>query len=70
MVDADTLETVLLYHVAPGSTITCGQAQHADGAKLATALSGGTLRVHVTPRRQAWLSDADPTTATRGCCAV
>lgn len=60
VVDTDTLEAVLLYHVVPGSTITYRQAQHADGAKLATALSGGTLRVHVTPRRHVWLSDADP----------
>jgi hypothetical protein len=60
LVDAGTLENVLLYHVVPGSTITYRQAQHAGGARLATALSGGTVRVQVTHRRHVWLRDADP----------
>ncbi len=41
-----TLETVLLYHVVPGATITYRQAEKADGAKLTTA-QGGMLKVKV-----------------------
>ncbi len=59
LVDTNTLESVLLYHVVPGSTITYRQAQHADGAKLTTALSGGKLRVQVTGKRHVFLGDAD-----------
>lgn len=59
LVDAKTLESVLLYHVVPGSTITYRQAQNANGATLTTALSGGKLRVQVTPKRQVFLRDAD-----------
>jgi uncharacterized surface protein with fasciclin (FAS1) repeats len=36
-VDVPTLETVLLYHVVPGATVTYRQARKADGAALATA---------------------------------
>lgn len=55
--DVDTLETVLLYHVVPGATITYAQAKAADGAKLDTA-QGGTLKVDVAGDRVR-LRDAD-----------
>lgn len=42
----DTIETVLLYHVVPGATITYGQARKADGASLKTA-AGLTVGVNV-----------------------
>jgi hypothetical protein len=45
-IDADTVETVLLYHVVPGATIRYAQAKAADGATLDTA-QGGTLKVNV-----------------------
>ena len=45
----DTVETVLLYHVVPGATITKAQARRADGASLTTA-QGGTIRVRVPYR--------------------
>lgn len=58
----DTVETVLLYHVVPGATITGKQAARSNGAELTTA-QGGTLEVKVTSHR-AWrtisLVDADP----------
>ena len=43
----DTVETVLLYHVVPGATITKAQAVKANGAVLTTA-QGGTIKVKVT----------------------
>ncbi len=42
----DTVETVLLYHVVPGKTITAKDALKANGAKLKTA-QGGTITVKV-----------------------
>jgi uncharacterized surface protein with fasciclin (FAS1) repeats len=42
----DTVETVLLYHVIAGKTITAAQALKADGAALTTA-QGGTITVDV-----------------------
>ena len=45
----DTVETVLLYHVVPGVTITKAQARRADGASLTTA-QGGTIGVRVPYR--------------------
>ncbi len=57
LVDADTLEAVLLYHVVPGATIRYAQAKGADGAKLGTA-QGGTLKVRVVGDRIR-LRDAD-----------
>jgi uncharacterized surface protein with fasciclin (FAS1) repeats len=42
----DTIETVLLYHVVPGKTLTSGKVLKADGAKLATA-AGTTVKVDV-----------------------
>ncbi len=44
--DADTLETILLYHVVPGATVTYAQAKQADGVKLETA-QGGNITVSV-----------------------
>jgi len=40
----DTVETVLLYHVVPGATITAKQATASNGAVLTTA-QGGTITV-------------------------
>lgn len=54
----DTIESVLLYHVVPGATITRKQALHSDGAKLTTAL-GPTLTVKVTRHHRVYLVDAD-----------
>jgi fasciclin domain-containing protein len=60
----DTVETVLLYHVVPGATITKAQARRADGATLTTA-QGGTIRVKVPFRSVPLviLKDADPNDA-------
>ena len=60
----DTIETVLLYHVVPGPTITSKHAVNADGATLTTA-QGGTITVDVVVK---WLGlvklvDQDPTDA-------
>lgn len=58
----DTVETVLLYHVVPGATVTYKQALKADGASLQTA-QGGAITVDVRGRwwfRQVRLVDADP----------
>lgn len=46
----DTVETVLLYHVVPGATITSRQAARSNGATLTTA-QGGTVKVRVYNRR-------------------
>lgn len=42
----DTVETVLLYHVIPGATLTSKQAAASNGATLTTA-QGGTIGVRV-----------------------
>ena len=56
-----TVETVLLYHVVPGATITAAQAVKADGAKLTTA-QGGVITVNVRKHPlQIRLWDLDPT---------
>jgi len=60
----DTIETVLLYHVVPGATITSSMAVGSDGAALTTA-QGGTITVDVIVK---WLGlvklvDQDPTDA-------
>jgi len=60
----DTIETVLLYHVVPGATITSKDAVNADGAQLTTA-QGGAITVDVIVK---WLGlvklvDQDPTDA-------
>jgi uncharacterized surface protein with fasciclin (FAS1) repeats len=53
----DTVETVLLYHVVPGATVTYRQALRADGAKLQTA-QGSSIKVDVR-RCTVVLKDAD-----------
>ncbi len=60
LVPIDTLETVLLYHVVPGATITAAKAVKADGAKLQTA-AGKTLKVKVA-NGKVKLVDKDPDT--------
>lgn len=59
LVDVNTMERVLLYHVVPGATVTYRQAQRSDGARLTAALPGGTVRVNVTKRQNVYLGDAD-----------
>ena len=59
--DIDTIETVLLYHVVAGATITKKQAAKADGAKLTTA-QGGKITVKVKGKKVT-LKDADPDAA-------
>ena len=57
--DVDTIESVLLYHVVPGATITYRQALKANGAVPQTALKGATIKVKV----RCWvviLKDNDP----------
>lgn len=54
----DQIESVLLYHVVPGATITSKKALAADGATLQTALKGSTLKVRVRDGRVI-LVDAD-----------
>ena len=58
----DTVETVLLYHVVPGATISKRAALRSDGAKLTTA-QGGVVKVDVTcshHRQAVNLIDKDP----------
>jgi uncharacterized surface protein with fasciclin (FAS1) repeats len=54
----DTVETVLLYHVVPGATITYKQALRSNGAAL-TMASGGTVKVTVRKCVFVQLVDAD-----------
>lgn len=54
----DTVETVLLYHVVPGTRINYRQALKADGARL-TMASGGIVRVDVRKGNRVKLLDAD-----------
>ena len=56
--DVDTLETILLYHVVPGATVTAKQAAKADGAKLETA-QGKAIRVNVKGNGAIRLQDQD-----------
>ncbi len=49
-VGIDAVESVLRYHVVPGATITSGAALDANGATLATALPGASIRVRVLSR--------------------
>jgi uncharacterized surface protein with fasciclin (FAS1) repeats len=61
-VGIDTIETVLLYHVVPGATITAAKAVRADGAELTTA-QGGTVTVKVRgtgDKTRVVLVDQDP----------
>ena len=57
--DVNTLESVLLYHVVPGATVSYRQALRSDGAELETALDDGDIRVDVTPSDRVKLRDAD-----------
>jgi uncharacterized surface protein with fasciclin (FAS1) repeats len=43
----DTIESVLLYHVVPGKTLTSAKVLKSDGARLTTA-QGGVVVVNVT----------------------
>ena len=61
LVDVDTLEMVLLYHVVPGATITAAKAVAADGAKLQTA-AAKNLKVKIV-KGKVTLVDKDPDTA-------
>ena len=56
----DTIETVLLYHVIPGKTLTSGKVLKADGARLTTA-QGGKVKVDVKkkPSLSITLKDKD-----------
>lgn len=60
----DTIESVLLYHVVPGATITYRQAKKSDGAELTTALAGAKITVDVQRRchghKVVKLVDLDP----------
>ena len=53
----DTVETVLLYHVIAGKTLTSGKVLAAEGTKLTTA-QGGKIKVHVM-NGKVTLIDAD-----------
>jgi len=56
----DTIETVLLYHVVPGKTLTSPKVLKAKGSKLTTA-QGGKVKVQVKmkPRLSITLKDRD-----------
>lgn len=54
-----TIESVLLYHVVPGATITYKQARCSNGAVLDTALSGATITVQARHHHRVRLVDAD-----------
>ena len=54
----DTVETVLLYHVVPGTRINYRQALKADCVRL-TMASGGIVRVDVRKGNRIKLLDAD-----------
>ena len=41
----DTIESVLLYHVVPGATITYRTARHSDNVTLHTALEGASVTI-------------------------
>jgi uncharacterized surface protein with fasciclin (FAS1) repeats len=58
LVDVDTLEAILLYHVVPGATLTAAKASQADGAKLGTA-AGTKIAVHVRRSGAIYLRDKD-----------
>ncbi|MBC2932783.1 fasciclin domain-containing protein [Nocardioides sp. zg-1228] len=57
----DTIETVLLYHVVPGATLTSSKVLKSNGAKLTTAQGGKvTVKVKTKPRVSITLKDGDP----------
>jgi hypothetical protein len=53
----DTIETVLLYHVVVGRTLTSADVLAADGARLRTAQGG---RIEVNVGHEVVLGDRDP----------
>ena len=54
----DTIETILLYHVVPGQTLTSNKVLKADGAKLTTAQGGKiTVKVKTKPSVSVTLKD-------------
>jgi uncharacterized surface protein with fasciclin (FAS1) repeats len=53
-----TVESVLLYHVVPGATITKRAALRSDGARLTTA-AGAKVKVDVRRWHRVYLIDAD-----------
>ena len=56
----DTIETVLLYHVIPGATLTSPKVLKADGAKLATAAGPKVgVKVRTKPKVSVTLKDKD-----------
>jgi uncharacterized surface protein with fasciclin (FAS1) repeats len=56
----DTIETVLLYHVVPGKTLTSNKVLKADGARLATAQGGKVkVKVRTKPGVSVTLKDRD-----------
>jgi len=56
----DTIETVLLYHVVPGQTLTSNKVLKANGAKLTTAQGGKiTVKVKTKPSVSVTLKDRD-----------
>ncbi len=56
----DTIESVLLYHVVPGATITYAAALKSNGAVLETALADATIKVRVRSYFFIHLRDNDP----------
>jgi uncharacterized surface protein with fasciclin (FAS1) repeats len=56
----ETVETVLLYHVVPGQTLTSRKVLKSDGARLTTA-EGSTIKVDVRkkPKLRIILKDKD-----------
>lgn len=50
-VGVDAIESILLYHVIPGATITSKDALSSNGATLNTALTGATIKVKVLSRQ-------------------
>ena len=61
LADVETLESVLLYHVVPGRTLTYTRVRRADGAVLTTA-QGGEVTVQVSAGTVR-LTDLDPDAA-------
>ncbi len=55
-----TVENVLLYHVVPGATVDYRAALKSNGAKLATALPGASIKVKVRYCFFVQLVDNDP----------
>lgn len=55
--DADTLETVLLYHVIAGKTLTSPKVVKADGTKIKTA-NGMKIGIKVQGKK-VWVTDKD-----------